>query len=93
VNLQWKAVHETRELNASALQAADQFAQFLLGGDHQPESAAADDAEVLDDSLKVEHLLDVARHDWPTSSMTNTKLLPRRRRSINSMQRRAKPPG
>ena len=41
------------------VEAADQLAELLLGGDDDPVLAAARRAQALDDRLQVEHLLDV----------------------------------
>ena len=42
---------------------SDELGELLLRGDDDPHLASADATEVLHDGLKVEHLLDVARHE------------------------------
>ena len=60
MDLEREAVHQAREFDVAVVEAADQFVQLLLRRDDDPVLAAPLDAELLDDRLEVEHLLDVA---------------------------------
>ena len=60
VDLRGEPVHEPGELDAGAVEAADDLGELLLGGHGEPEPSAPDAAEGLDKGLDVEHLLDVA---------------------------------
>ena len=55
-----EAVHQPGELDPRVFQAADQLGELLLRRHDDPELAAADPPEGLDDPLEVEHLLHVA---------------------------------
>ena len=54
-----KAVHQPGELDALVFEAADQLVELFLRGHDDPELAAADSPERLDDPLQIEHLVDV----------------------------------
>ena len=53
------------KLDASVVEAADEFVELLLRRHHDPVLAAPLDAELLDDRLEVQHLLDVAGDELP----------------------------
>ena len=54
-----EAVHQSGELDPPVVESTHELAQLLLGGHDQPVLAAPLDAEMLDDRLEIEHLLDV----------------------------------
>src|SRR5262245_34525547 len=60
LQLTGKAINQTRELDLLVIEAADELAELLLRGDHDPVLPAPLDSEVLHHRLQVEHLLDVA---------------------------------
>src|SRR5262245_32386264 len=59
----WKTIHETSKLDPRVVESADELVELLLGGDDEPHAPASHSAEVLDDRLKIEHLLHVTRHE------------------------------
>ncbi len=65
MHLEREAVHQARKLDVLVVEAADEFVELLLRRHHDPVLAAPLDAELLDDRLEVEHLLDVAGDELP----------------------------
>ena len=63
----WSGKRSIRRASSMLLvvESADEFVELLLGRHHDPVLAAPLDAELLDDRLEVEHLLDVAGHELP----------------------------
>ena len=59
VDLLREAVHQPRQLDLLVVEAADDLAELLLGGDDDPVLATPGPSQALDDRLEVEHLLHV----------------------------------
>ncbi len=60
MDLQREAVHELRQFDPAVVEAADDFAEPFLRRHGDPVFAAALHAELLHDTLQIEHLLRVA---------------------------------
>jgi hypothetical protein len=57
VYLKGKPVHQTGKFDPGVVQTTDQFVEFFLRRDHDPEFALTNTAEGLNDALKVEHFI------------------------------------
>jgi hypothetical protein len=63
MNLQWETIHQPGEFDLFVVEAANEFAELLLGRDYDPVFATTFHAEVLDDGLEIEHFLYVASNE------------------------------
>lgn len=62
VYLKWKPVHQTGKFDPGVVQTTDQFVEFFLRRDHDPEFALTNSTEGLNDALKVEHFIHGSGH-------------------------------
>src|SRR5437667_10638278 len=89
-----KAVHEGGKFDLLVFEAADEFTEFLLRRNDDPVFASSFSSEILNDGLKVEHLLHIAGDelahfvDHEHQAMAGLSALHQLRGSVGKLSRR-----